>query len=395
MKLIYTTTARIPTEKAHGLGTMKLCEALARLKLEVELICPWRFNKIKTDPFDYYNIERNFKIKKLPHLDTIPLGKFLGSIAARIASLEFSFINFCYVLIRGLFRSNIVFFSRNHFPLFFLSFLSGNVFYDVHDFPQSKSFLYKFYYQLLFKRLRGIIVTNSWKKQEFKKVFGIEDEKIFVFPNGVDIDKFNIKDSKKDCREKLGLPFDKKVVLYTGHLYKWKGVATLLEAAWKSEILNPKSETLFVFVGGTKKDIDSFKAQVLSFKLKNVLVVGHQLHSKIPFWLKAADVLVLPNTAKEDVSKYWTSPIKMFEYMASKRPIIASDLPSLREILNENNSVLVKPDNPEDLAQEIKKVLENSDLSDRISSQSFLDVQNYTWHKRAKNIIEVILKTKV
>ena len=387
MKLIYTTTARIPTEKAHGLGTMKLCEALASQELEVELICPWRFNKIKIDPFDYYRIERNFKIKKLPHLDPIPLDKFLGPIAARIGALEFSFVSFCYVLIKGLFKSNIVFFSRNHFPLFFLSFLSPNVFYDVHDFPRFKSVLYRFYYQIFFKRLKGVVVTNSWKKKEFKKVFGFGDEKIFVFPNGVDINKFDIKDSKKDCREKLGLPFDKKIVLYTGHLYKWKGVDTLAQS---SQFLPENVEVYFI--GGTEKDIKEFKVYSSKFRVN---VVGHRFHSEIPFWLKAADVLVLPNTAKEDVSKYWTSPIKMFEYMASKRPIVASDLPSIREILNENNSVLVQADNPEALAQEIKKVLENSDLSDRISNQAFLDVQNYTWQKRAKNIIEVIARMKV
>ena len=76
--------------------------------------------------------------------------------------------------------------------------------------------------------------------------------------------------------------------------------------------------------------------------------------------------------------------------MASKRPIVASDLPSIREILNEENAVLVEPNNPEALAEGIKKILQNPELADKISKQAFRDVQNYTWQKRAQKILGFI-----
>src|SRR3989338_7168842 len=82
------------------------------------------------------------------------------------------------------------------------------------------------------------------------------------------------------------------------------------------------------FVGGTEKD--RAKVKVKSEKLKNkdnVKIIEHRPHDEIPFWLRAADILVLPNTAIEDISKYYTSPMKLFEYMASGRPIVPSDLP--------------------------------------------------------------------
>lgn len=375
----------MPTEKTHGIATMKLCEAFAKEGLDVELICPRRFNPIKEDPFDYYRVSKNFKINKIFHIDLVPLDRFLGPLASWISSLIFAFSIFWYILLKNLFTKDSVFFSHDHFPLFSLSFLSPNIFWDVHDFPRLKTFLHRTYYSFFLKRLRGFIVTNSWKKKELEKIFGIENKKILICPNGVDVDEFNIKDSKEECREKLGLPLNKKIVLYTGHLYSWKGVDTLAEA---SQFL-PKDVEIY-FVGGTEKDIKKFKIQNSKFKVN---IIGHRPHPEIPYWQKSADVLVLPNTAKEEISKYWTSPMKMFEYMASKKPIVATDLPSQRDILNEDNALLVKPDDPKALAEGIKKILENEELAKSLTIKAYHDVQYFTWENRAKKILDLINST--
>jgi len=87
---------------------------------------------------------------------------------------------------------------------------------------------------------------------------------------------------------------------------------------------------------------------------------------------------------------YFMSPLKMFEYMASQRPIVATNLPSTREVLNENNAVLVEPDDSEKLAKGIKKVLDNKELSQKIAEQAYLDVKKYTWEKRVKDIIKLL-----
>ena len=82
----------------------------------------------------------------------------------------------------------------------------------------------------------------------------------------------------------------------------------------------------------------------------------------------------------------------MFEYMASKTPIVASDLPSIREILNEENAVLVEPDNVQALSLGILEVLKNKRLSDKISFRAFQDVQKYAWQKRAENILRFMIR---
>jgi len=371
MKLIYLANARIPTEKAHGIQIMKMCEALSRQGLEIKLVIPWRFNRIKEDPFNYYNIKRVFKIKKLPSIDLIPLN--FPKIGFWIQSISFSFFAFWYSLFR---KSNLIY-SRDLPCLWLSSFFKKNLVYEAHTFPQ-----YFFLYKQVFQKTKAIIVITKKLKEVFIQK-GILKEKILVAPDGVDLNVFDIDISKEEARKKLNLPYNKKIALYAGHLYEWKGAQILAEA---SKFLD--KDTIVIFIGGTKEDEKEFREK--NKDLNNILILGYKPYSEIPYYLKTADVLVLPNSAKEKISQYWTSPIKMFEYMASQRPMVASDLPSLREILSENNAILIKPDNPGKLTQAIAKILKNPDFFDRISKQAYRDVQRYSWSKRAKKIINFL-----
>lgn len=361
MKLIYLSTITIPSPLANRLQTMKMAEAFSQL-------CDFKLyvgKKLEEDQkiFEYYNISCPFKIIEL------------GIPKLKPRSF-FSFPRYLKVIREE--KPDIIYIRESHLS-FFLSFFSRDLFFEAHSFPKNY-----FLYSLFFKRLKGIIVITRKLKDFFLRK-GIAENKILVAPDAVDIKIFNVGSSMFEARGKLNLPKDKKIVLYTGHLYSWKGADTLAKA---SEYL-PKDTEIY-FVGGTESDKRNFQPRTSNFE--RIKVVGHRRHSEIPYWLKSADVLVLPNTAKEEISKYWTSPIKMFEYMASKRPIVASDLPSIKEILNEDNAILVKPDDPKALAEGIKKVLESPELAERISAKAFQDVQQYTWEKRAEKILGFIQK---
>ncbi len=193
---------------------------------------------------------------------------------------------------------------------------------------------------------------------------------------------------KAEARKKTNLPQDKKIAIYSGHLYDWKGVDTMAKTA----IVMP--DILFVFVGGSDQEREGFAKRV---KLcDNILIIGQRPHNEIPLYLKAADVLILPNSCQSanprfaDYSLFDTSPIKMFEYMASGRPIIASDLPSLWEVLNKKNAIFVESDNSDDLARAIRTVFGGEKFGEELASQANKDVLQYSWGNRAKIILDFI-----
>lgn len=379
--LIYIANARIPTEKAHGLAIMKLCEAFAKEGIAVTVFFAGRHNPIQEDPFSYYDIAQKFQIERISVLDTIRF-RWLGPLGFWIETVSFT-ISLAVRLRRlrsTLTFENTILFSHEHLPLLVGSFFYPRSFYDMHDFPVRGRWLYR----LLFRRLRGIITTNQWKKDELQKRFCIASERILVFPNGVDIAAFSLSVSRDDARKKLNLPRDKKIVLYAGHLYSWKGVDTLLAA---SRVL--PSDMLLYMVGGTDADITKHKTQNAKRGSQNVIFAGQKPHREIPLWLRAADVLVIPNTAKEEISLYFTSPMKLFEYMASGTPIVASRIPSIEAIVNEDSVWFFEADNSASCARAIVNACESEEAAEK-ARHAYAIVQNYTWDARAHVILQFI-----
>lgn len=374
MKIIYLANARIPTEKAHGLQIMKMCQAFIRQGADLELVAAKRKNPHfeGIDPFDYYQIKEKFPIKRLWLIDAATAGKSLWGLSVFIQNVSFAFSSFFYLL----FKKADIIYSRDEFSLFLLSFFRRNLVLETHAFPSSKFFLYRW----LFWKIKKIIVISKGLKNLVVSL-GIKPEKVLVAPDGADLEQFRIKESKAECRGKLSLPMDKRLAVYAGHLYPWKGVYVLAQA---SRFLS--DDFRVIFVGGTERDKKKFEDFIRQEKLGKIIMVGHKPPRLMPFYLKAADVLVLPNSSKEKISRLYTSPIKMFEYMASRVPIVASDLPSLKEILNKKNSLLFQPDNPNDLAEKISAAPGNQ----KIAKQALIDVRKYAWQKRAENIISRI-----
>ncbi len=373
MKLIYIANARIPTEKAHGIQIIKMCEAFANADVNVDLILPTRKNNDfkDADVYTYYNVKNNFTITKIKTPDPTFLFKFPSGTYIKIQTLLF--IKSLNRYLRQQKLKDTILYTRDQYLLPLLFKFSDKVVWEAHDLPGKKERYVSFWSSCY----KIITITKSLKADLI--TLGVDENKILTAPDGVDLNQFS---QAKGSREELGLPLNKKLILYSGHLFDWKGAHILAKAA---DFFSDDFQ--IAFLGGTDEEIKKFKEE---YQKKNIKVIGRVRQDEVPKYLSVADVLVLPNSANKKISTNYTSPLKLFEYLASGRPIVASALPSIKEILNANNSILVEPDNPHTLATGIKKILEDKELGKKISGQALEDVKQYSWDKRVKNILDFI-----
>jgi len=384
-KILYIVNVRIPTEKAHGIQIIKMCESFSDNGMDLELLLPKRINNIKENPFNYYNINNKFKIKKLFILDTINIIK--NKFGFIIQSVSFM-ISISFYLLFKKNKKGYVFYTRDEYLLPILQLFSKKVVWEGHSLSKNKKIYTKY-----FKKCYKLIVLTTYIKNELIDL-GVDKNNILVSPDGVDLDIFDIDITKKEAREKLNLPEDKIIIGYTG-TFKTKNMDKGIDNILKTlDILKKqKNNILFVAVGGGKDDINYYskKANKIGV-LNNILFFEKVSQKRLAIFQKSFDVLLMPFPNKKHYA-YYMSPLKMFEYMASKRPIVASNLPSIREILN-NNSILVEPDNPFLLSKGIKKLLKDEKLITNISQKAYNNVKKYTWDKRVKKIVKFVKNDK-
>jgi len=399
LNILYIANARVPSEKAHPYQIIKMCESLKKNNVELTLILPFRFQtkKIKSakkNIFDYYQVSKKFKIIKLPCIDFIWIDLYL-EIPELVLHLAFYLQAFTFAisaLIYVLFKKSDIIYSRDEFALFFLSFFKKKLYFEAHTFHKKGRKLYK----LLLGKIDGLVViTNKLKELYIKE--GIPEEKIIVAPDGVDLTMFSTFPSKEDARRDLGLSLNITIIGYVGRFHTMgmeKGIDILIKA---HKIIKKKEKNaILCLVGGPKEAIPKYRriAKNEGLAKEDIIFIDHVYPYKVPLYIHAFDVCVMPfpwNT----YYAYYISPLKLFEYMASKRPIVATDLPSVREILIDGeNAILVEPNNPKALAEGVEKVLENEKIAKKIAENAYMDVLQYTWDKRAENILEFIFRGK-
>ncbi len=228
-------------------------------------------------------------------------------------------------------------------------------------------------------------VSRKTKKDLTEK--GVGSEKIDVVPNAVDFERFKLDKEKKELRRELGMSEDSFIVAYTGHLYDWKGVDNLLKAV--NHI--PYDDLEVVLVGGRKKEIERYREVIERRSLEEVVrIEGYVSREKVPKYQNASDVLVAPNTSNDEKSAEYTSPVKLREYMASGTPVIASDLPAIRDIASSGEITYFKPDDPERLAEKIIEIRENPERFSEKARRGVKKAARFSWRDRAEKILESV-----
>ena len=379
MKIYYVANTRMPTERAHGIQLIKMCEAFISEGGELELLVP-RLSGDAEYIKIFYGLKLPVPVRKMPAFNFYDFGR-VGFI---VSSISFAASYFIWLVLKRILGEKFIVYTvdLDHFSFLPLAILGVPYFIEIHG-EKKKTFLHKFF----FKRANGVFAINRFIKENLMKNFNLPSEKIALSPNGIDMERFALGVSRREARIKLNLPLDKRLILYVGRFYDWKGLEILFSAAEKLG-----QDFIFYFVGGTSDEAEAFtKTKAIP---PNIIFIGTKDYKEIPLWLSVADALLLFGTAKNEASYYYTSPMKLFEYMASRCPIVASRTPANEAIVSDAEVFFYEPDKPESLARQIEEVFRNPVLAGAKIDATFQRIREFSWQKRASSIMSFI-KNKI
>ncbi len=380
MRILYLAEIRFPLERANGVQTMETCHALARRGIDVTLLVRPDTSRPPRDPFVFYGLDPHVPL----HIDVSsgPAGTkmrrafYIGSAIRRLASRP----RHDLVLTRDLgiaaallrlprsWRPPVVYESHGFAPIVSAelpTLLTGA------EFPSdAKIRRLEDREAVVWRTADAYVTITKGLADLLTDRFGSRD--VTIVPDGVRAR------ADSSPHRMMGLP----VVAYSGHLYPWKGVDVFVEALARV----PHARGLIV--GGHPDESDIHRVRNLSDRLmlsERVTFTGLVPPSRVADHLARADILVLPNTHTA-ISRDFSSPLKLFEYMAARRPIVASDLPSFREILTDDDAIFVEPGNATAIADAIARLIADPALAQRIADHAYARVNDYTWDRRAERL---------
>lgn len=391
-RLCYIANIRYPTEKAHGYQISKMCEAFTEEGWRVELWHPYRRQAnqatAQATPREFYQVRREFSIRQLPNVDVVSPGLERWRVLS-MAATALQDLGWAWMAARRAARTRFdLYYTREPSVAYFLTQRSLPTILEVHR-------LYRNFQVKLLRRLAeshflaGVVSVTAALKEDLEKL-GLPPGKITVEHDAVDWAHFSLTDSRAACQRRLGLPEDRWIVGYVGGVKTLghdKGLRELICAVARvPEVAGRK--LWLMCVGGTAAESADLRRFAASQGLSKERSLFHPrvAWKEVPLWLRACDVLSIPWPANEFSSRH-TSPLKLFEYMAVGVPILATDLPSLREVLTDgHNAALAASAQPEHLAQGLRRLLENDRLRESLAARARQDAAQRTWTGRARRI---------
>lgn len=381
-RIIYIANARMPTEKAHGYQMVQMCEAFAENGQDVILVAPRRINdqpelRHVKDIWAYYGVQKNFRLVALPCIDLIWLwsskASFLLQTVTFLVSLRLWLV----------FQRGDVYFSRDHFVMAALAMTAPRykLWYEVHS--KFRSARGQALQKWLLRRVGKVIsLTGTMAKQ----LEAMGAQQVIVAHDGIQPARFAELPPQAEIRAQIGIPANAFVACYAGRLHTMnmsKGLDLVVRAAVNVP------DMVFLLVGGPDSYVMQLRElwQSLGLPPQNFVAVGTVPPTEVPRYLIAADVCLITSPKNEFFANE-TSPMKLFEYMMAGRAIIASDLPSTREVVAHGESAyLIPPSEVDALAKALQTLRDDPALRQKLGQQAKQIVARYTWVGRAQHIL--------
>lgn len=359
-KICYVSNSLIPSHQANSVHVMNMVKALHKLKV-LESFYAYKGKK-GIDLKKHYNLKYNIK----------PNNYFFSQAPF------FNFLESLFFSLRK--KKNVVLVGRNIKICLLQAILNKKVIFETHQpfshFTLLERVLLK--YCIKKEKLQHIIcITQSLKEILIKEV---KNTKVtfHVLPDSGNINSKIRQIKKKSTKKKIG---------YTGSLIAGRGIDVMIHLAKIMKNVD------FHLAGGDKYLIEKIKD---NNNHSNLFFHGYLTQSELISFRDSMDILIAPyqiNTQVQGgkVTSKWMSPLKIFEYMSSRNPMIVSNIKVLREVLiNKKNCILVNPNKVFDWKTAIEMLIKNNSLAQKISNQAFLDLKTkYSWDIRAKKIIDI------
>ena len=366
MRFAYAAQSRIPSRDANSIHVMKMCQAFGANGHDVDLLVPNYRTKdtSEMDVFAHYGVDRNFALHYLPKR---PVG---GRVH-----------RFAWLAPRWCRRERInLMYTRSIKTGWMAARMGIAVVLELHLIPRGgDGLLFAVMMRTMPRRsIRRYVVISDALKRDFQEQFGIPDEKILVAHDAADPPESATPVAIGDGAS--------LTVGYVGHLYPGKGMELISEL---SQVC-PWAE--FHIIGGAKRDIDRWKHATHGYE--NLTFHGFIPPSKVAAFHAACDVLIAPYQRQVQADRgadiaAWMSPLKIFEYMAAKGAVLASDLPVIREVLtHEKDAILLPPDDVQAWTRALARLRDDPTLRRRLGETAYATFQRkYTWSVRANVVL--------
>ncbi|MBU0576917.1 glycosyltransferase family 4 protein, partial [Patescibacteria group bacterium] len=241
-----------------------------------------------------------------------------------------------------------------------------------------------------FKFAKKVICVTEGVKRVIKERFRIPDDRLKVVENGADPEFFSPMD-RDECRSRIKLPKDKFIVGFIGSLAPWRGLKYLVDASVMIKNSYPALyKNLLILIGGEGEEKENLLTLISKNELDIYKFSGYINYQEVPYYMNSFDVCISPFEGKGDTSALG-SPLKIFEYMACGRPIIATDMDGVNTLYNSKDFILfIPPMNPVKIAEMINFCFKNREIIEEMGEKAReVFLQGYTWESTAKKVLNI------
>jgi glycosyltransferase involved in cell wall biosynthesis len=233
-----------------------------------------------------------------------------------------------------------------------------------------------------------IISVTAKLKVVLQKEYGVPESKIVVIPNGANVDLFKPIDTRL-ARNELRLNPNDRYICFVGSLVKWLGVENVINAHPLIVAELPETKLLIVGDGELSKEL-KYQAMALGIADK-IIFTGMVPYERVPLYINAADICVIPMALDQRNTKMGASPLKLHEYMACGKPVVAGNVEGdMQEIIDSGSGFTVDSTNPEEMASAILTLLKNAPMIKEMGARARqIVIDKYSWKINAEHIVEV------